>query len=92
MKKQQIWVLLKCVGLSVAILLTINLATFLLGLVLNGSNVIWEFYLKQGVFSLNGRTMGLKFFEPAAIGLMLVMFIAVLAHGSKRSQSNSRSK
>ena len=82
--KQQVWILFKCVGVSVSLLLLINLVTFLLGLIFYGLNETWVFHFKQGAFSLNGRMIGLIFFEPAANGLMLILFIAALAQEFKQ--------
>jgi hypothetical protein len=84
---QWIWILLKCVSFSTAVVLAINLASFLIGLVFYGLNETWEFHVKDGVFSLNDRIVGLRIFEPASIGLMTVMFVAALSKELKKSLS-----
>ena len=80
---KQIRILLKSVGVSFTVLLLINFTIFFLGLIFYGLNEAWEFHFRHGVFSLNGRILGLKFFEPASIGLMSVLFIAAFANELK---------
>ena len=89
---RQIRALLKCLGISIVVLLSINLAIFLLGLIFYGLNETWEFHFKYGVFSLNDRMMGLKLFEPAANGLILLFFLGAFAQEFKQPQSDSHSK
>lgn len=79
-----IWIILKSIGISFVVFFAINLTTLLLGLIFYGLSETWEFHLKYGVFFLNGREMGLKFLEPAANGLMLLIFIAAFADEVKR--------
>ena len=76
-------ILLKSVGVSIIIVLVINFTTFLLGLIFYGLNEAWVFHFKHSVFSLNGRIWDLKFFEPASIGLMSILFIAAFANELK---------
>lgn len=82
---QNIWILFKGISTSIAVFLAINLTTFFLAVIFYGLSETWGFEFKYGVFSLNGRVLGLKFLEPASNGLMLVAFMAAIAYEVKQS-------
>ena len=84
---QYVWILLRSIGVSFAVLLVINFTAFFMGLVFYGLNEDWAFSFQHGVFSLNGRLVGLNFFEPATLGLMALLFVASFAHEIKETLS-----
>ena len=65
--------------IAFAVLLALNIIAYFMGAIFYGQNEGWAFNFREGVFYLDDRVIGFRFFEPGAIGLWAVFVIASFA-------------